>query len=599
MELNNEQKAAVEYLGGSEIIIAGPGSGKTKTLTEKVRFLINNGFNPSEILLLTFSKRSQVELSERLKDIEDLKIMTFHSLGLDILKKNNSKIEIISATEKYLMLQRVKEEFGEFSGQNLKDIELYISKVKNESKENEITRFFDNLLEKQSLLDFDDLIINASRYLETYDDIKFKYVLVDEYQDTNAMQYKLIRNLLRDNKNICVVGDPNQSIYGFRGANKEAFDEFKKDFPDARKFFLEYNYRSDKRIVELSSKLFDEYKQISFSKDPGKITLVETFNEYSEADFIIKEINKIMGGISLNEADQNNDNLGFEFSDFAILYRKKSINRQIIKRLEESGIPYELLGEESPIFDERVNFIINILRFRSTNDASILENIMASRIISIDKKYIKKINKIDDSKNLTLKLKNAAEQKNLSNKIRKKIIELIFNLEEIYKITSFEEIINTIIKKYELEKDDSSSIKWIRSISSHYSKFDNPIETFLDEIDTKDQTSTSRVKLMTIHASKGLEFKCVFLVGLEKEVLPSSRNPDLDEEKRLLYVALSRAKNICFISKTQKRFNKQTQTSEFETLIKSSVEYLIDENIIKILKKIRINKEKKSQIKMF
>lgn len=468
-DLNSKQQEIVENGDGVVIINAGPGTGKTKTLTSRVAFLINQKkINPQDILILTFTNRAAEEMKSRLKTIlgdQNLPIVTtFHSWAFDFLTGLGQEIDIIPEEEREKIIKQIiKEEETKLS---TKDLDLEITRTKNnlDYKVNpEIKQLIDlynqKLLEKK-YKDFDDLLLETLKTLKEKDK-KYQFVLVDEFQDTNNLQYQIIKLILRSIPNLFVIGDPLQSIYGFRGADSEIFTQLKYDFPKNREEFLETNYRSFVNIVEISNLLFPNFaKNKSASLLSGRVSLINTLNEYSESDWIINFINQKIGGTDLLTAQHSDEHI--TFADFAVIYRTHYLSLSLQKKLAESGLPFQVVKEDS---------------------------------------Y--------------------------------------------------------------LEGD--------------------------------------HIKLLSMHAAKGLEFKYVFICGFEEELIPQTKSDsNLEEEKRLLYVALTRAKEGVYLISARKRNGKPAKTSQFKKLLEHpKFEEKEDENLGKIFKKREKAKVKKSQLGLF
>ena len=464
--LDEYQQNAVQNENKQLLIIAGPGSGKTTVLTRRIAYLINEkNINPENCLAITFTRRAAQEMRERLNKlltsgVEKLNIHTFHSLCFSILKENYETAGLA------------------------KDFTVMSEQEKALCKD-------EKLLE--NALSFDDLITLTVKLLEENEDLlknyreRFKYISVDEYQDIDESQYKLIRLLVPQNGNIFVIGDPNQAIYGFRGGNAEFFNNFKIDYPDTQTISLKNNYRSTNSIVDASNQMINSFNIVSVLDRPHeKITIHKAPSDKAEAEFIASTIENLIGGhsfFSIDSQRSTGDDTDYSFSDFAILYRTSSQLPPIIEALKRTGMPFvklsnDLLCEQKPVME-----LLN-----SLNDESpVYEQIENGDF------------EIDDY-----------------------IIQYLLNIAE----------------------NSKDKNEFIHQVS------------LLTEADALDKRA-DRITLMTLHASKGLEFKCVFIAGLEDGILPLYRaeeDKEIEEERRLLYVGMTRAKERLFLSHAEKRF---------------------------------------------
>ena len=511
--LDEYQKAAVENPNSQILIIAGPGSGKTTVLTRRIAHLINNNnVSPNNCLAITFTRRAAEEMRERLSALipqksELINIHTFHSLCFAILKENHEK----AALDK------------NFSVISEQEKSLY--------KENELP---------ENTISFDDLITLTVKLFEENPEIaksyqeRYKYLSVDEYQDIDENQYKLIRLLAPDNANICAIGDPNQAIYGFRGGNSKFFNNFKEDYKNVEIINLKNNYRSTESIVNASNQMIDCYNTVSqYVKGHEKITIHTAPTDKAEAEFIVSSIENLIGGhsfFSIDSSRSESETEDYSFSDFAVLYRTSSQLKTITEALQRSGMPFVKLSDDMLCDKKSVRTVLKNL----TSDIPVLEqlNSLPEEISSQIEDYAMKY------------LKNLAE-------------------------------------KHPQKNDFIHEVSLIR------------------ESDTLDKRA-DRIALMTLHASKGLEFRCVFVTGLENGILPLYRaetKEDIEEERRLLYVGMTRAKQRLFLSRAEKRFvwgeQKHLEISPFLAKI---------ENDLLTLSKFereRQEKERSSQLSLF
>lgn len=593
--LNDEQKKAVLETEGPVLIVAGAGAGKTKTMTHRIIHLIEKGVNPENILAITFTNKAAREMKERVENLLNKKgvtknpfISTFHSLGVKIIKDNAELLgipryfTIYDKTDSRKAIKEAMEYFGIEIKDNIEKIQNIISKEKSGGfsvKEylergpydfiSEATKKvwpkYEEILKRDGALDFDDLLLKSLKLLEKenirkiYQNI-FIYIHVDEYQDTNKVQNEIINLLSEKNKNVCVVGDTDQNIYGWRGAEIKNMLGFEKKYPEVKVFFLERNYRSTKNIIGAANEIISKNSYripknlYTENEDGEKINIFTGINEADEAYFIASQSKELI------EKGINPENI-------AVLYRANFQSRILEEFFISMEVPYELLGTK---FFERkeVKDILSYIR-ASLNEKSIGD---FSRAISSPSRGIGKvtIQKIIDG-----------QEANLSPSVKTKIQSfknLLENFKEVIKNNKPSESVKYIIEKsgliemYEKDKtkDDENRIENMMELSSIAVKYDDlspeeGMEKFITDVSLwADQDSMNEkikgVKLMTVHASKGLEFDYVFISGLEEDLFPHKgfgekhkNKEEKEEERRLFYVAMTRAKKKLFLTHTNTR----------------------------------------------
>ena len=620
--LNEEQRKPVLHTEGPLMVIAGAGSGKTRVLTYKIIHLLKKGVSPFNILALTFTNKAAKEMKERISKLtndnqaKSIWMGTFHSVFARILRSESELIGFPpnftiydSYDSEKLISNIIKEMNLNKDFYKAKGIKNRVSSLKNsfitpknyfnqpeliESDKlanriqfGEIYRKYVDRCFKSAVMDFDDLLLKTNQLLNSspetlikYQKI-FKYILVDEYQDTNYSQYLIIKSLADRYQNLCVVGDDSQSIYSFRGANIDNILNFKKNYPECTTYKLEQNYRSSKNIVEGANSLIkkNKYKidkNIWTLNDSGsKIILNRSQNDSDEGRFVASNI--------FEEKNNNQLNNG----SFAVLYRTNAQSRSIEDALRKANIDYQVFGglsfyqrkeikdvtaylrlvvnsndEES--FRRIVNFPPRGIGLKTLEKLLIIserENISMYDTINIIDKYPKLFNKgvmgrITDFRNLIESLKIESKTKNADNVLTNVIngsgiIDFYRNegsVESINRIENIEELrsgINDfILEQKELADGDTSITRYLQDISL-YSETDKSF-------------SSDRVSLMTIHMAKGLEFNVVYVVGIEENLFPSilslNSSEDLEEERRLFYVAMTRAKDKLILSHCDFRF---------------------------------------------
>ena len=623
-ELNEPQRKAVEHIHGPVMVIAGAGSGKTRVLTYRIAHLINNGVDPFNILSLTFTNKAAGEMKERIGEIiggseaRNIWMGTFHSVFAKILRFEAEKLNYPSnftiydsQDSKSLMNTIIKEHSLD---DKIYKTNLVLSRV-SAAKNNLITpqKYMQNsqimaedaasgrpkigqlYLEywnrciKASAMDFDDLLFKTNILLRDYPEVlhkyqhRFKYILVDEYQDTNHAQYLIVKKLAAANQNLCVVGDDAQSIYAFRGANIENILNFKKDYPDNAIYKLEQNYRSSQNIVNAANCVisFNKgqiQKNVWTSNETGdKIKVHKSSSDNEEARFVSDQI---------FETHHQNTAL---YSDFAILYRTNAQSRSLEEALRKDNIPYKIFGGLSFYQRKEIKDLIAYYRLiANPNDEEALKRIINYPARGIGKTTVEKLmiaagehdksiwdivcapkhyhvglnagalNKIDGFKTMIESFKirlDKTDAAELAEEIAKStgILRDLYadkTPEGVARYENIQELLNGI-KEF---TEDSKIAEPDALVTLSDFLLDVAL---LTDVEQKDE-DPNRVSLMTIHSAKGLEFPYVNIVGLEENLFPSqmaiSSRTELEEERRLFYVALTRAKKKCTLSYASTRF---------------------------------------------
>ena len=593
-KLNNEQKKAATFKDGPCLVIAGAGSGKTKVLTTRIANLIENGVKPYNILAITFTNKAAGEMRERVNNIinaHDAFIGTFHSFGLKIIRENSALFNLTSAftlidtedqtsiikkimkdiniTDKMISPAFIKSKISFIKNNMLSDSEIANFLIsENEKIAVKIYYEYEKILKRNNTLDFDDLLkkpvelFNSNKeVLEKYQD-KFKYILIDEYQDTNEVQYKLVKLLSKKYLNLFVVGDPSQSIYAFRGANYQNILNFEKDFKGCTVIKLPQNYRSTQTILDAANEVISHNKQrkdLDLFSDLGqgvKIKYIRTFNDSMENKRVVDEIQKLYEE-------------GYNRKDMAIFYRTNAQSRSIEDALVKANIPYKVFG--SFYFYKR-NEIKDLLAYLKLI-ANPSDDVSLERVINEPKRKIgdKTIENLrEKARSLNISMFEAIDSgKELEFK------NLILNLIEISKDTSITGLIDKTLElskmkeTYENDKSLESDIRLenlmeFRSVSETYEKETGNVNLsdFLMEVSLVSDAAeysldSDAVTLMTVHSAKGLEFKVVFIIGLEENIMPISKalydDEELEEERRLMYVAITRAKEKLYLLNAGRR----------------------------------------------
>ncbi|NLY44762.1 MAG: DNA helicase PcrA [Tissierella sp.] len=608
--LNDRQREAVLHTEGPLLIMAGAGSGKTRVVTHKIAHLIEEkGVFPGNILAITFTNKAANEMKERVAklldtNVDSMWIGTFHSICVRILRRDIDKIGYDRSFTIYdrddqvtLIKECIKELNVDKDMYKESSILARISSLKDEQtdpeefiienygdyrerKIGELYQLYEKKLKQYNSLDFDDLIIKAVELLRENKEIlkfyqkKFQYVFVDEYQDTNKIQYNLVRLLSAHYKNVCVVGDSDQSIYSWRGADISNILDFEKDYDGAKVVRLEQNYRSTKNILNVANEVIkynqDKYpKNLWTDKTEGDSVIYEQLEHSNdEAAYVASKIHHLVYK-------------GYKLSDIAILYRTNAQSRTFEEAFLSEALPYKIVGGLKFYDRKEVKDIIAYLKvLENPNDNISLKRIINTPRRGIGNATIEKIEEFASSRGESIygSLLSIDRIDNLSTRAINSIkpfIEMMNTLmakKEIMGLKDFiEELISSNGYIQELEKDNTIESKTrIENIMEFISvalnfeeKNEEPtLEDFLGSISLlsdvdKTDDETNLITMMTVHSAKGLEFPAVFLVGMEDGLFPISRSleddEDLEEERRLCYVAVTRAEEVLYITNAQKR----------------------------------------------
>ncbi len=626
--LNEEQRQAVLYSEGPLLILAGAGSGKTRVLTTKIAYLIEEKqVSPYEILAITFTNKAAMEMKNRVFNLigekaKNIQISTFHSFGLKILRENyeklgySKKFVIMDSDDALTIIKRILKELNyDPKIYNPKAIRNKISNCKNEllsphdyekyvasEYEQVVLKVFYKYQEKllnNNAVDFDDLLLLPIKLFREYKEVlsyyqeRYQYILIDEYQDTNEAQYILSKMISAKYKNICVVGDADQAIYGFRGANYKNILNFEKDYPNALTIKLEQNYRSTKYILDAANCVIKnnqsrkEKRLWSQKGDGNKITYYRAYDEKDESHYVVSTIKKLC------ESGE------YSYDDVAVLYRTNAQSRVIEEECLKQQVPYHIVGGFSFYSRKEIKDLLAYLKLihNEKDDVSLL------RVINTPKRGIGRqtierlINKADE--------KNSSIFEVIEDGKELKFKELILNLKKVSESVTLTELIDKVLTSSgildELKSEKSleaeirkENLEEFKSITKAFEEREGlvSLEDFLYEVslvNDKDEYSnlSKQINLMTIHSVKGLEFKVVFVVGLEEGIFPHMNSlmssSEIEEERRLCYVAITRAEEKLYLLNARRRtlfgmdqmnppsrFLKEIDSDLLETNVKDS-----------------------------
>lgn len=551
--LNEQQRAAVEATEGPVLISAGPGTGKTKTLTARITHLIQSGkAQPHEILALTFTKKAAQEMQERVGQ-KGPAICTFHALCSSLLGGEHS---FIGETERAAIIKTLPRPRA-LAGVPAREIGLHISRAKNQAEVPDaigpVVEAYNHALHERGVIDFDDLLVHTRDALKNsaIAPPKCRYILVDEFQDTNLLQYELL-HLLRRNDNVFVIGDPNQSIYGFRGASGDIFEQFLSDFPAVRQVSLTRNYRSAAPIVAVANAIFKDAPQLqAASQMQGRASALQLLNEYSEAHWVVGEIQKRLGGADLLQATHHDGKATLR--DFAVVYRSRRTGKVVQKYISESGLPYQVVGDGSPYDEPEVQQLVALLQNMAGEPVPVAQYTPAQVAV-----LLQKIDNTQPPADMAAALVRA------------------FAVPET---ASIKQVMGTLVRHASL----TNAVAYFAELES---------QGFYD-------SAAEAVTLLTIHAAKGLEFAHVFVVGSEEGILPSAKG-DVQEERRLFYVAATRAKEQLDVTYTTRRGNEPASASRFITELSPNVlPRTQDPNLATDRKRLQKRQAKRAQTSLF
>lgn len=593
--LNDYQKEAVLHKEGPLLILAGAGSGKTRVLTTKIAYLIKEyDVDARNILAITFTNKAAKEMKTRIEELigkTSIQASTFHSFGVKILKENCEKLGyksnfiILDSDDSLTLVKKILKDFNldpkRFSPYMIRN---KISSNKNElimpddykkfvyNEEDDVVykvyKKYQEILKQNNSLDFDDLLILPITLFKKNPDVlayyqdRYRYIFIDEYQDTNYAQYLLTKMISAKYHNICVVGDNDQSIYAFRGANYKNILNFEKDYPDCKVVMLEQNYRSTKTILNAANSVIKNNKERkdknlwSLKESNEKITYYKAADETDEVHYILKKVKELVAS-------------GVSYQDMAILYRTNAQSRVFEQELLKQNIPYRIIGNFYFYSRKEIKDLLAYMRlvYNPDDDLSLL------RVINTPKRGIgnKTLRSLEEEASLyhTSLFQAINSGKELAFK------ELILTLQQDLEKMSLTEFVDNILEKTGMRRalkeektlEADIRLEYLEEFKSVTKMFESRVgeislADFLLEIslvaDSEEyKDDPNRLTLMTVHAVKGLEFSYVFLAGLEEGIFPHRNSMDtlaeLEEERRLMYVAITRAKDKLFITNAKKR----------------------------------------------
>ncbi|TSC53877.1 MAG: DNA helicase II / ATP-dependent DNA helicase PcrA [Parcubacteria group bacterium LiPW_39] len=602
--LNVKQIEAVKQIKGPVLIVAGPGSGKTRVLTHRVAYLISQGVNAENILAVTFTNKAAQEMKERIKKLISLEakrdfklptIGTFHAVCARILRLEAKALGwsrdfvIFDDKDSLSLIKKIMAELNISEEQfNPAAVQSAISSAKSEVMDEadfaeqavdffpqtvaKIYAVYQARLKKAQALDFDDLIMLVIKLFESEPEIlakyqeKFKYILVDEYQDTNHAQYRLINLLAKKYRNLFVIGDDSQNIYSWRGADFRNLLNFEKDYPEAKVVLLEQNYRSTKNILDaaqqiiIKNKLRKNKKLLTENQAGQPVTIFGSQDEKEEAYFVVGEISRLKRA-----------NPGLKLSDFAVLYRTNAQSRALEEAFLKVGHPYKIVGglkfyDRKEIKDllaylrllQNPQDLLSLERIINTPPRGFGDDVNAGELLDEPKLLLNKMTPRrqrawDNFSQLMDELRQAAKALPLSHLLKKVMAKI-----------KYEDFIRRLAERTGEKEERWENVKELFTVAKKYDALPptEALEIFLEEaalMSNHDEVETDKnlVNLMTLHCAKGLEFSVVFISGLEEGIFPHSRSLidtwQMEEERRLCYVGITRAKQKLYLTVSRTR----------------------------------------------
>ncbi len=637
--LNKEQRQAVDTLDGPLLILAGAGSGKTRALTYRIANLVDHGVSPWNILALTFTNKAAREMRERTEallggSVKDMWVATFHSCCTRILRSDIDKLGrdrnfvIYDDDDQTSLIAAIMKRLGVNDKDITKrQIKEHISEAKNKSTEPEkflmdnpyldesvlkVFREYQRSLKEYNALDFDDLLGKTLELFQSCPEVlqkyrsKFRYILVDEYQDTNVMQYHIVELLAREHGNICVVGDDDQSIYGWRGADIRNILDFEKDFPGAKVIRLEQNYRSTSNILDAANAVIENNQGRKSKKlwtDNGRGDRIETFTADSERDEAHFVCRKIMEGV------RN----GMNYGDFAVLYRMNAQSRIPETTMVNYGIPNKVYGGQRFYERKEIKDIMAYLRLIYNP----FDDIALKRIINVPKRSIgdasiAELARVAEQEGKSM-LVAALTSENIDPRAMKKIKPFADTMGEFIALSrtmplseftwgmisalEYENYLKAEDKKGEVESRMDNLrelIGNIKEIEKDLSEGEDALRAFLENVSLVSDIDSMNdgngaVALMTLHSAKGLEFPVVFMIGMEENIFPTSRarndmsNHAMEEERRLCYVGMTRAKQKLYLINARQRniFGNESYNRKSRFIEEIPAELTVSDNPVK------------------
>lgn len=589
--LNEDQKEAVINYTGPCFVVAGPGSGKTRTIISRAAYMISEGIKPENILMFTFTNKAAGEIRERIEnligdDARGITVGTYHSICSRLLRKYaeylgyRSNFSIYDDEDKLKVLKKIVdtdnikcELVGKYVSRWKERLVSPSSAILNAEKSVEAIaaeyyQAYQKELKKRNVFDFDDLIYMTIKLMRDFPEVKekinrrFQYVISDEYHDSSRADVELIKLLAGDHNNICLILDDEQSIYSFRGSDLDAVLSVTDYFPDMKTFVLRRNYRSTKRIVQAARSVITNNsgqikKEIFTENELGEqVAYLEFDSAQKEANNIVKLIMRLK-------------RKGFEYKDIAILYRMSYLSRVVEEAFLENGIPYTIIGGLPFYARKEIKDVMAYVRLAvNPYDIEAFERVINTPKRGIGKKSIAKIREVANDENSDrINIIEACERAKLSGKAKQSLSDFVSLIQSIRKSieenVSPKQILEQIVHEtaycsYLLkEKEGEDRLANVEELISIASQYDTLEDFFYNmslfsDISEANEDSQSRVQMLTMHAAKGLEFKVVFIIGANEGITPHWRaetTKEIEEERRLFYVAMTRAEKLLFITR--------------------------------------------------
>ncbi len=629
-DLNAAQQQAIQSSASAVMVQAGPGTGKTHTLTAKIIDLVNSGVEPQQILALTFTKKAAQEMQERVQaqlvDKQMPWIGTFHAFALHFLYISVDEL-LSEAWQEQILLKLQKQHPP--AQVNLKNLHLALSLFQSQAIElaqfpvsvQKILQLYQKKLKKIKKYDYAGLLTALLQISQKQDfSWTYKYVLVDEYQDLNPVQQKLILAWQAVAEQVFLIGDPFQAIYGFRGAGGQVTENFQQNLQDIEVFSLEKNYRSGQKILDTAHVLIPESQQLQATQSfSSHVNLVKTLNQYSEAEWIVQDIEQKLGGTNLlQSSDFHQVEEKTRLKDFAIIYRSHYLSQTTTERLLQSGLPIQKIGQDSIFAQPLIQLIIDILQLnKEQNSQDLWRQVLSNSWLKIDFKTWEELTKLDAS--LEQAIRKIIGQKIISHQ-QEHQLQLIVNLlqkaEQNKSLMPFiEAVIIVLQNSAKFKQTDLELLQQFQANIYSFTQEKDSVANFLhyvtqlEKSDFYDQ-QVDKINLLSMHAAKGLEFDYVYLIGFEQGLVPFKKakktwtdelqkKAQAEEEKRLFYVTLTRAKKSIFLLQTKYRYKNKSSKSVFYKDIKNYLHVIVDSKLKMWQKKLETKKMAERQGSLF
>jgi|GEM_PF-464671 len=635
--LNPDQLASVKDTNHLVLVQAGPGTGKTLTLVAKIGWLLSSQVKPQKITAITFTRKASDEIKNRKSlftsglNSQQVNLGTFHSFALKFLKL--SEADLVTETEQKIILQKLQPRLSHKL--NSKDLLLIISRIKNnfkllEQASAEIKKIYQLYQDELALtqkLDLDDLLLKLLVELKKPNFPKDQYLLVDEFQDVSPLQLQIVVEWAKKAKQVFLIGDPHQAIYGFRGASSDSFQKLEDHFYNISVHQLTKNYRSGADILTVAGRLFPQEKKLEAQvQENGAVQLIRTLNQVTEADWILQDIEEKIGGTGLISASDHHQQTGATLKEFAIVYRLHQLGNEVAKKLRASGLPYQKVGSESLYLTDSIQLVVKLWQLAGEEYTKLEKNnlwleILSNKFLKISLSTLNRLisQQQTQKKDWAVFLNQVATTSLLSKQDLsgvRLVQELMVEIQQaVSENASLLTLLDSIQANLNLNQQQQTDWSQLRVDLLQFEEEPNQLHSFLSyyqKLETENffDPRAEKISLLSMHATKGLEFDWVYLIGFEQGLVPmqvrddSFLSVDLSssnlEERNLFYVSLTRAKKGISLITAENRWRQKQKLSEFFSEISGPpLTEKLDAQMVKIKKKHELQQEKLRQGVLF